>query len=91
MKKIVVNVTAKDIREGERADCRHCPIARALSRRLGGCPVRVLTHSFMYLRSRAGWAHGKSTLPERAQDFIYSFDMNQEVRPFRFTLNVPSR
>lgn len=90
MKKIVVNVTAKDIREGKQHECDSCPVARAISRKLNRS-VRVLITAFRYFQSpRRGWSD-LLPLPSKAEFFIAAFDGYKPVRPFRFTLNVPSR
>lgn len=90
--KIIVNVTAKDIREGRKSDCLRCPVYRAVSRRLGQMKyLRVFTQEVHYRKLRAKLTRTLK-LPHHVQDWIYSFDLNgaDSVRPIRFTLTLHS-
>lgn len=79
MKKILVNVTARDIENGEAGVCSMCPIALALKRKgLKGwvLPVSVMVDGTYVV------------LPENASDFIEMFDNKKPVKPFKFWLEV---
>lgn len=90
---VIINVTAKDIRAGVKSDCLLCPVARAVSRRLGRQMkyLRVFTQEVHYRKLRAKLTRTVD-LPMLVQDWIYSFDMYgvDSVRPIRFTLTLPS-
>lgn len=86
---IRVEVTEEDIREGERDNCRSCPIALALQRALPP-DVELVTVGRYYAR----WAFDESkfalwfaaTLPLQAKRFIALFDDGMAVEPFAFEL-----
>jgi hypothetical protein len=78
-----IEVTAEDIRAGQRHDGCRCPIARALQRQVD-TDVTVGA-------SLAFWATGApyqavSALPPEARQFIYEFDSGRTVYPFTFNL-----
>jgi hypothetical protein len=79
-----IEVTADDIRLGERNDPWCCPIARAAKRALG-YQVDV---SSTTLRPRDTFTYIQ--LPQVAQEFIYRFDGMDPVYPFTFDLEVPN-
>jgi hypothetical protein len=83
MAKVIINVTAKNIKEGRISDPHHCPISEAVRRRFpnvdrvdtGSEEVSAVYETF----------EAKASLPERAQSFIIQFDNGKKVKPFRFT------
>lgn len=84
-----VEVTREDIAHGERGNCEHCPVARALERATGSPCVHV-GHSGMY----AGKSDDSETVwdtPLRVLRFMDSFDKGKRVRPFAFDLGEPRR
>lgn len=82
MKRVMVEVTAADIRRGKRQDAWSCPIARALLRTLHGTTVAVTTATW-----ECGRLFGK--LSEPAQRFVARFDKKRgSVKPAVFLLPV---
>lgn len=88
---VSVQVTSDDIVHGVRADCWHCPIARALSRAVGQ-EVHV-----NYGRISDGSGNGvvgggrawERSLPRNAINFQLGFDCREPVEPFAFEVSVP--
>jgi hypothetical protein len=86
-----VDVTAEDVRSGQRAVPTHCPIALALARATGD--VWSVGTGVAY---RLVGAHCVVNLPENAARFIRAFDSGDRsrllhrspVRPFKFQLEV---
>lgn len=82
-KTIIVNVTAEDIRLGERTDCDNCPIVRAL-RSCGYSYASVgPIHAFLNDTEES-----MCKLPSVAQEFIRAFDLGLSPQPFTFSLEV---
>jgi hypothetical protein len=74
-----INITARDIREGQRYNSFACPVARACHR--AGFPNASVGPGF--------WRpHGgeRQPLPERVVAFVRAFDTNAPVGPFRAAL-----
>jgi hypothetical protein len=94
MKSITVDVTFEDIAYGERADCRRCPIARAVGRHFpeaieiiaGPSRIDVL------FREPVETVTGEKTLmyrgltPGSAYLFMIRYDADEEVSVFSFPL-----
>jgi len=80
---ITINVTQRDIKQGERASCNKCPVALALSRHFRGIDVGVYScsvfHEYKWL-----WVR----FPPKASKFILDFDANKHVEPFNFNLKL---
>lgn len=76
-----IKVLKKDIREGCPGDTNRCPLARALSRALGGpCEVYVTS-----------WKDDKDVrhkLPRKAETFRQRFDDGRVVHPFEFEVQA---
>lgn len=86
---LIIYVTARDIALGAPFDCRLCPVARAVKRRL---PYRVVEVS------TEGVFVGVCSLPivlarpGLVSDFVRRFDtpaLRHDLRPFRFRLTPP--
>lgn len=73
-----VQVTAEDIADGYRKDCKNCPVARAISR-LMGCEVAVAQEEVVT-------PVGRYHLPPIVQARIRLFDALGTMEPFEFTL-----
>ena len=87
LKKIRINVTAKDIKEGVPGDGRKCPIARAINRRLGpSCYARVI--ACISIRAPDDIWCGRSTA-YRLRKFMEGFDFHRAGKPFTFVLELP--
>ncbi len=84
-KKVRINVTQRDIERGIRFTSYTCPIARAARRHpeLKGCAVSPDSLAF----DNSGWVW--TPLPEKACEFVDSFDGGRPVKPFSFTLELP--
>ena len=80
-KKIIVNVTARDIKKGCKADGENCPIYRAAKR------LKGLTVSWVY-PSRIQFTTATVMLPNSAVNFIKDFDVGKAVSPLKFTIEV---
>jgi hypothetical protein len=87
MKMITVNVTQQHIDDGERMECKTCPIALALNEQHPmPKPWRVgNTTSRWREETPFGWCR----LPLAAQTFIGDFDFQRPVQPFTFEMEVP--
>lgn len=84
MIEIEFEVDWSDINHGQRGECHHCPVARAIKRQLSGIFVSVGA-------SRICLEDIFIDLPKEVSKFIKDFDQSKKVKPFKFTLNVPSR
>lgn len=84
--KKTINVTARDIKLGERGECRRCPIARAMK--------RILPRKYQSISAGEFTLRGYNTLrrylmactPTRAVHFIRMFDAGYEVKPLKFSV-----
>ena len=82
MKKII-NITAKDIKNGKRQDCSACPIALAATRAFKikmGCGAMILSGDEVKTPNYY--------LPIKAMRFIKDFDGGKTVAPFKFTIKA---
>lgn len=78
---MTISVEQNHILEGLKGDCCGCPIAIAVSEQVK--PRFVEVHdAAVYINDK------KYPLPERAQEFIYSFDSGETVTPFTFELTL---
>lgn len=86
MSKITVEVTADDIRHGQRGTCDRCAVARAVCRTFR-CEPDVIAID-------GDWLIFVNTpylcidLPQTVRDFIDAFDNEQPVQPFTFELEA---
>lgn len=77
-----VSVTEQDIKEGEKGNCWHCPVALALKRATGReVSVRALNWGF---KDGAGFYD----LPQSARLFINEFDRWGKEEPFSFEVDI---
>ncbi len=94
--KTLINVTAQDISEGRRKDCKTCPIALAVRRIVKPeCDVKVST---TYVGIHFNYEALKDDdseiiksfpdLPSNARTFIVRFDRELPVQPFAFELMI---
>lgn len=89
-----VNVTRRDIKTGISANCKKCPVARAIARRLRpGTKIRVEPRyiAFEDRRIRSGFERVYEAwyLPREVTQFIFRFDIGRRVRPFSFCVELP--
>ena len=100
MPRVRVHVTQDDINNGEREEGRHCPIARAITRRMDDLTFvpSVIGHrgavfvdqegvSFDDLASTTRWS--EVVTDGSPVDFIRAFDAGREVEPFSFLITIP--
>jgi hypothetical protein len=81
-RKMVINVTANDIKEGDRLDDCHCPIARAFCRVLG---IRNNNKGLVRVGSRFITYKNRNYYQSAViRNFIDKFDHAQKVSPMRF-------
>lgn len=80
---ITVNVTQEDIDEGQRHQCRRCPIALAASMVI---PVAGVTDDIYVDAENDDITFYE--LPEEAKKFIERFDANAKVEPFQFVATL---
>jgi hypothetical protein len=107
MSKLKVNVTRKDITNGQRGKSWSCPVALAATRvRPEGSAISSagIFHLFFWpsepaaMEAEKGWTPGTSStsthsarLPEVATDFICDYDMGKDVEPFSFEVELHTR
>lgn len=72
-------VTQQDIDAGLRGSPRWCPVARSIRRRHHVADVVIRSNT-------AQIGQAEYELPERVKDWIRQFDIENDVRPFRFEL-----
>ena len=89
---LVIEVTAEDIRLGEKHSACRCPIARAAARLmgapLGDAPVAVGGPTMGTYWPDLTTADYE--LPASAVSFIEAFDTGDAVKPFTFTARLES-
>lgn len=80
-KQLTVNVTQEHIDAGEPCMSKLCPIARAIQDMFPDADLRV---SNLELRLERRNALSTYSLPQKAVEFIRSFDMSGTGKPFTF-------
>lgn len=85
------HITMEDIENGYRENCTRCPVARAMSREVGGTVYVVginglETGRVEYL-TRDGRRVAKD-LPSKVGEKILCYDQTGEMDPFVFALHV---
>jgi len=96
MKKLTISVTKRDIAEGVRMDCKRCPVARAIARRLVKSATVKVGGEISVGGLDVHFWDGKSSytaLPGSAISFVRRFDRGLlwNVKPFTFKLEIPER
>lgn len=75
---MLIEVTNEDIRHGRRNSCSNCPVALAISRKLG---------KQAFLGSHTWRIDGtKHFLPDGVIRFIHDYDLYRPVTPIQFEL-----
>lgn len=89
-----IQVTRAHIDEGERSNCRHCPVARAIQELLREpLYVHVDQVEFIIYGPRTGPGPDLKhygPLPRLAGQFVIDFDYSRRVYPFWFELEIPA-
>lgn len=89
--RVCINVTEKDICKGCKGDEQNCPIARAVLKNLKEGFVSVDSEGqIVVYDAEDGTIVNTPNSPRRSR-FIEKFDNGQQVKPFRFLLNIPAR
>lgn len=86
MKRVKVKVTQAHINEGKKHEPSSCPIALAITDATGEQWCAGTT----YVRRCTQQLELGIRLPPSVMAFIETFDLGQPVKPFAFTLEVPS-
>ena len=96
--KVIINVTQEDIEEGQRGNCRSCPIALAINKCLKNmyfCEIdgsvfadiyRVSNNRFVPQHTEM-YINLKDSI-EQVKSFISDFDASTPVSPFTFTADI---
>lgn len=90
LKRVTVNVTARDILKGIRGECKCCPVALALNRLLKkpyATDVGIQAVCY-YSITNTGNVYGPD-MPEFVSTFIRAFDDNMNPLPFKFRMSIP--
>lgn len=81
-----VRVTREDIRNGKRSKCRLCPVAIAVGRASGQFGY-VDGYNIKIFATKLGRKPTKEWYtPGVVEDFMFSFDEGEKVKPFSFEL-----
>lgn len=94
---VTINVTANDIKHGKRRDCRACPIARAVLRKvdhkkaLRAAKPMFNTPASMGARYVHVGDHCCEDTPSLAVGFVSAFDDGYPVEPFKFQVSIPTK
>jgi hypothetical protein len=91
---LVIEVTADDIRLGEKRSLCLCPIARAIARLRGTAPVNADGESTVIVSTVSADIPDENgiwvsyCMPVAAAAFIAAFDSARQVEPFTFTARL---
>lgn len=90
LKRVTINVTARDIIKGRRGECNKCPVALAFNRVLKKRYRAVVGCKTLKYESidNSGNVYGPD-LPEHVTEFIHEFDGNKNPLPFKFRMSIP--
>lgn len=92
MKRIRINVTAKDIKEGVRRSSKCCPVARATLRCFSEVRLDINVYCGKIEIARDNYISltkkGFNIIP-KIEKFVDDFDEGRPVKPFRLYLDVP--
>jgi hypothetical protein len=77
---MIINVTKKDIENGQMHFCTLCPIALAIRRARNSAKVFVGTGE-VFIGDKE-----EIKLPAKARKFIRDFDAGREVKPIKFEI-----
>ena len=86
MKK-TINITNKNIFEGEKANPQNCAIARAIKRQLKGQKITNVAVLPSHITLETSKKHLIAEMPKEGADFIKRFDRGLAVAAFELKLN----
>ncbi len=84
-----IDVTAEDVRDGERCQSQRCPIALAIERALPNADALVNAH--LATVSVGPTDRRMLRLPVEAARAVVKYDETGEMRPFGFELDLEGR
>lgn len=90
---IRIQVTARDIREGQRNSNTQCPVCRAIGRRLNAQHYPVVSAGRLNLHqfgTRSPRPIASLVLPAYATRWVLRFDERLAIRPFSFEIDIPA-
>lgn len=87
---VMIDVTQDDIKAGTKYSARFCPVALAIRRMVSFGEVVVDEDAVDFIGTN-GVVIESSPLAYAATDFVHAFDLNHEVHPFGFSLDLPAQ
>ena len=81
---MIVKVTREHIENGQKNDCRYCPIGLALK----DAGINTMTKE-RWVQNENGWIDTSATLSHRLETFASNFDNGKPVHPFSFRVRKP--
>jgi hypothetical protein len=88
--KITIKVSKNDIEAGMRSDCKSCPVALAIARRLKK-KFRPAVGSMDFVVIGPDCMSPDVYLSEDVRRFIRNFDLGLNVEPFTFKTEIPAK
>lgn len=91
---ITVNVTKKNIKEGQPLTAKSCPIALALNKLVRKYTFISVTGDEFNIKNLAPtkqFSRLEIKLPPVARKFVESFDQSKEVSPFSFKISISKK
>ena len=88
---ILINVTLEDIKSGEARSCEACPIALAAQRASSNYSSDLHNRVLVSGNQIRLFRDNRYPIPVEAQCFISTFDSDDPVEPFSFTLHPEDR
>jgi hypothetical protein len=85
---MLIEVTTDDIVNGKREKCRECPIALAFNRCMPEYQASVGVDTGSFFNHEDRLVISLAFLPEVARDFVLNFDMQKDVKPFSFEIDL---
>lgn len=86
MKK-TINITNKNITEGEKANPQNCAIARAIKRQLNGEKIKNIAVLPSHITLETNRKHLIAKMPKEGTEFIKRFDRGLAVAAFELKLS----
>jgi hypothetical protein len=85
---MIINVTQKDIDEGQQMSCRYCPVAKALDRFYKNPNYVVVESTRFTVQSTHSIEEYSYPLPVHVTTWIHMFDSGYHVKPIEFEVEV---
>lgn len=87
---VTIDVDEECIKNGQRGRCQSCPIALAVNKRLRDFYRSHVSGNLAFFGPGVMLEYSTG-LPEIAVRFIHDFDVNAEVKPFSFLVEIPAQ